>query len=57
MWEHLLRTDDMFTPYQYLGFGPLLSFSSDRGIDDSAWTASEDPDAGPVLSAEAFELL
>lgn len=57
MWEHLLRTDDMFAPYPYLGFGPLLSFSSDRGIDDSAWTASEDPDAEPVLSAELFELL
>lgn len=57
MWEHLLLEEDLFAPYPFLAFGPLLSFSSDRGIDDSAWTASEDSVSAPTMSDNLFSLL
>ena len=57
MWEHLLLAEDLFAPYPYLAFGPLLSFTSDRGIDDGAWTASEDSSSAPTISDDLFSLL
>lgn len=44
MWEGLLAADSDFfvEPYPYLGFGKLLTFAIDRGIDDAAWTASDE---------------
>jgi hypothetical protein len=57
MWEHLVLTEDLFAPYPFLAFGPLLSFSSDRGIDDSAWTASEESGSAPTFPDDLFSLL
>lgn len=44
MWEELLTAEgDFFVePYPYLGFGRLLSFQTDRGIADEAWTPSDE---------------
>lgn len=39
MWEELLTAEgDFFVePYPFLGFGKLLSFQIDHGIDDASW--------------------
>ena len=44
MWEEILSgSDDLFVdPYSYLGFGKLLAFNIDRGIDDASWTSTDD---------------
>jgi hypothetical protein len=57
MWEHILLAEDLFVPYPYLAFGPLLSFSSDRGIDDGAWTAAEDAGGVSTLTEDLFSFL
>ncbi len=45
MWEDILvnRNEDLFVdPYPFLGFGRPLSFDLDRGLEDAAWTASDE---------------
>lgn len=44
MWEGLLAAEsDLFVePYPFLGFGKLLSFQIDCGIDDEAWTPPDE---------------
>jgi len=45
MWEDILlnRNEDFFVePYTFLGFGRLLTFELDRGLEDTAWTANDD---------------
>lgn len=44
MWEELLSAEgDFFVePYPFLGFGKLLAFQTDQGIDDASWIASDE---------------
>jgi hypothetical protein len=49
MWEDVLvnRDRDMFVePYPYLGFGKLMAFSLERGVEDSAWAANDEASGG-----------
>lgn len=59
MWEELLTAEgDLFVdPYPFLGFGKLLSFQTDRGIDDEAWTPPDEDIAGSAedLPAGLFD--
>lgn len=58
MWEELLTAKgNLFVePYPFLGFGRLLEFPTDRGIDDQAWTPDDDPaGAADDLPAGLFD--
>lgn len=57
MWEGLLAAQsDLFVePYPFIGFGNLLSFQIDRGIDDEAWTPPDEDVAAPDLPLGLFD--
>ena len=62
MWEDVLvnRANDFFVePYPFLGFGNLLTFNLERGLDDGAWTANDDSgeSAGAELPAGLFDAI
>jgi hypothetical protein len=43
MWAHLLTERSLFDEGSgFLGFGSLLDFELDVGLDDDAWLKSED---------------
>lgn len=44
MWEAILGAEhDLFLePYPFIGFGKLLDFQSERGIDDGAWAMADE---------------
>jgi hypothetical protein len=45
MWEDILlnRNEDFFVePYAFIGFGQLLRFDLERGVEDTAWTANDE---------------
>lgn len=48
MWEEILSASvDLFVdPYPHLGFGKLLTFNIDRGIDDASWASTDDDAEG-----------
>jgi hypothetical protein len=58
MWAELLNPPaDLFAePYPYLSFGEPLTFQSERGLDDAAWTAGDEeaPLAGNDLPLGLF---
>jgi hypothetical protein len=56
MWEDILvnRNEDIFVdPYPFLGFGKLVSFELERGLEDSAWTANDDKSSESALDLPA----
>jgi hypothetical protein len=62
MWEDVLlnRNEDFFVePYPFLGFGRLLSFELDRGLEDTAWTANDESStpAAEEMPAGLFDAL
>lgn len=50
MWAEVLSpaADFFADSYPFLGFGELLTFRTDRGIDDAAWTAGDEE--APLVS-------
>jgi hypothetical protein len=48
------RNEDIFVdPYPFLGFGKLVSFELERGLEDSAWTANDDKSSESALDLPA----
>jgi hypothetical protein len=58
MWAAYLKDPwDLYTePYPFLGFGELIQFDLDNGIDDSLWLGSEDADEISVIESSNNQL-